>query len=147
MPKLWSEDLYDPNTSTIKHPDIVALDVEHGKWFQCKWCKNPKDLAENKFVCRTPFSTEFPRSEGTLRGQVPQREQGHSREETSSEGTVCGCKLKRPNNKCSKGNGCDRTQPLTADAVQRLGLGCHPQGPAVASILQDLHVFRGGCQN
>ena len=59
MPKLWSEGLYDPNTSTIKHPDIVALDVEHGKWFQCKWCKNPKDLAENKFVCRTPFSTEF----------------------------------------------------------------------------------------
>ena len=59
MPTHWPEELYDPNTSTVKHPDIAALDVEHGRWFQSKCCKNPKDPAENKFVCRTAFSTEF----------------------------------------------------------------------------------------
>ena len=62
----WPEDPYDPDTSTVKHADIAGLDVEHGKWFQCKFCKKSKDPAENKFVCRTAFGTEFLAARGHL---------------------------------------------------------------------------------
>lgn len=33
------------------------LPLEEGKWFICKFCRNPKDT-EGKFGCRTPFSSE-----------------------------------------------------------------------------------------
>ena len=36
--------LFDYATNTTAHPDIEALDVEGGRWFKCKFCKNPKGV-------------------------------------------------------------------------------------------------------
>ena len=44
MPDKWPEDLFDYATNTTAHPDIEALDVEGGRWFKCKFCKNPKEV-------------------------------------------------------------------------------------------------------
>ena len=55
MPEKWPEDVYNYTTNTVVHEDIASLDLEDGKFFKCKFCKNPRD-AENKFCCRTPFS-------------------------------------------------------------------------------------------
>ena len=63
-PTTWPEELLDPNTSAVTHPDIAALDVENGKWFSCNFCRNPKDPTEHKYVCRTPFSNEFLNARG-----------------------------------------------------------------------------------
>ena len=47
MPNKWPEDIYNYNTATIVHDDIEALDFEEGKWFKCKFCKNPKDVGRH----------------------------------------------------------------------------------------------------
>ena len=57
MPLSWSDTLYNYTSKTILQNEIDALDVEGGKWFQCKFCKNPKD-PEGKFWGRTAFSEE-----------------------------------------------------------------------------------------
>ena len=43
MPKGWAEDVYNYETKSLVHEDIEAIDLEEGKWFTCKLCKNPKD--------------------------------------------------------------------------------------------------------
>lgn len=57
MPQVWPEEVYDYLTTAPRHPDIADLDLEEGKWFQCKYCKNPRDV-NGKFNCRTAFSAE-----------------------------------------------------------------------------------------
>ena len=36
MPDKWPDDI-------TAHEDIESLDLVNGKWFKCKFCKNPKD--------------------------------------------------------------------------------------------------------
>ena len=43
MPSKWPEEIYDYDAKEVKHPDIESLDLDEGKWFKCKFCKNPKD--------------------------------------------------------------------------------------------------------
>ena len=57
MPQQWEASIYDYESKAIAHPQIADLDVEHGKWFQCKVCRNPRS-SEGRFDCRTPFSSE-----------------------------------------------------------------------------------------
>ena len=43
MPPGWAEDVSNYETKSLVHEDIEAIDLEEGKWFKCKFCKNPKD--------------------------------------------------------------------------------------------------------
>ena len=78
MPTQWPDELYDYVAKEIKHADIDSLDLDKGKWFKCKHCKNPK-YAEGKFHCRTAFS-----------GEQVNGSRGHM------ESTVGGCSLGSP---------------------------------------------------
>ncbi len=43
MPSKWPNELYDYVESKAVHEDIESLDLDEGKWFKCKCCKNQKD--------------------------------------------------------------------------------------------------------
>ena len=43
IPSKWAEDVYNYEAASLVHEDIEAIDLEEGKWFKCKFCKNPKD--------------------------------------------------------------------------------------------------------
>ena len=57
MPQQWEASICEYESKAIAHPQIADLDVEHGKWFQCKVCRNPRS-SDGRFDCRTPFSSE-----------------------------------------------------------------------------------------
>ena len=57
LPTTWTADIFDYDTSTIKHKHVDSLDVESGKWFKCNLCQSPKD-SEGKFHRRTEYSGE-----------------------------------------------------------------------------------------
>ena len=57
MQKRWSEEVYDYDDKKIMHSDLLALDLEEGRWFSCRYCQNSKD-ANGRYLCRTPFSKE-----------------------------------------------------------------------------------------
>ncbi len=50
MSKTLPEELYDYVKGVVVHADIASLDLEEGRWFKCKFCKNAKDWGVGK--CR-----------------------------------------------------------------------------------------------
>ena len=42
MPTSWPAELYDYTAWKVVHKDILGLDLQEGKWFKCKFCKNRK---------------------------------------------------------------------------------------------------------
>ena len=57
MPTTWPSELYDYDNNLIVHEGLEALDMEQGKWFRCRLCKNPKG-SDGKFSIQTAFSAE-----------------------------------------------------------------------------------------
>ena len=43
MPDKWPEEVYDYGKSEATHDDIESLDIDEGKRYKCKYCKNQKD--------------------------------------------------------------------------------------------------------
>ena len=43
MPDKWPDQVYDYDKKAIAHPDIDDLDLDGGRWWKCKFCKNTKD--------------------------------------------------------------------------------------------------------
>ena len=56
MPGKWPEDIFNYATNTVVHPDIEALDVEEGRWFKCKFCKNPKEVPPIRLALKDNMS-------------------------------------------------------------------------------------------